>query len=197
MIKVPIREKRVEGTRHNQTIRALGRHPCPIIIKMHKDDSPIGSKPDPKSTFRENWLFKIPAECSTFVPCPACIASAAQLTIAERHAFGSCQRLPIRLNRERLIALLDTIAPALGRVPSGRRMDLSTSNRKEVEEMRNDHKIAPWSHRSGLQQALNIHFKRFGIAINKEPPQIVWATSLMRKNINLQASGTASTNDSP
>ena len=33
-------KKRAEGKRHNQAVRALGRHLCRVIFKMLKDDRP-------------------------------------------------------------------------------------------------------------------------------------------------------------
>ncbi len=58
-------KKRAEGKRHNQAIRALGRHLCRVIFKMLSQERPLQDRSlTRKSETFSNSLFQIPAGCS-------------------------------------------------------------------------------------------------------------------------------------
>ncbi len=59
-------KKRAEGKRHNQAIRALGRHLCRVIFKMLSQERPYRIDPGQKTRrFFSESLFQSPAGCST------------------------------------------------------------------------------------------------------------------------------------
>jgi hypothetical protein len=69
-------KKRAEGKKYNQAIRALGRHLCPVIFKMLKNDRPYKIQPESDGDRRHLLYFKFPPGCSTVslgAICGACV----------------------------------------------------------------------------------------------------------------------------